>query len=98
MNLFSLSLSTLDVDEVDAVGDLEETGYQPSFTRLASTGSKKSDIAVDPETYLVQSLAGLLSKNPHFENVIVNGGSLSQEKANELLVKIRSVGSGVLSR
>ena len=98
MDLFSLSLSTLVVNEIDGVGDLEETGYQPSFTRLASTGLKKNDLAVDPEVYLAQSLAGLLSKNPQFENIIMNGGGLAPEKANELMIRVRSVGTGVLSR
>jgi hypothetical protein len=95
VDLFSLSLSSLVVNDIDGVGDLEETGYQPSFTRLASAGLKKNDIVVDPEIYLTQSLAGLLSKNPHFENIIRNGGGLPAEKANELMMKIHSVGVGV---
>lgn len=94
MGLFDLALTASLVDEVDAVVDLEETGYQPSFTRLASTGLKKGDLAVDPETYLIQSLTMTLQKQPQLEGAIQNCG-MSPEKVDGLMKRIRANVTGV---
>jgi hypothetical protein len=51
------------MEEPDLVADLEETGYQPSFTRLA-TIQKKPTLQVDPQEFLATSIVQLASQHP----------------------------------
>jgi exportin-2 (importin alpha re-exporter) len=49
--------------------DLEESGYQPSFTKLSSV-KKVLNKDVDPEVYLYVMLKQVLAKNPALEGVV----------------------------
>ena len=91
MELFSAASMTTENLDIDLIGELEEVGYQPSFIRLASSASKKAEINVDPEIFLVQSLALTLQANPQLESVINNG--LAPETATSLLLRIKNSAS-----
>lgn len=68
LDLCALPITLKVVDEYD-IADLEEKGYQPSFTRLAGM-AKQANLQVDPEAYLIQSLTGALPQNPKLQQVI----------------------------
>jgi hypothetical protein len=68
LTLFQISIPSL--DEQDIVADLEETGYQPSFTRLA-TIQKKSTLQVDPQEYLATCLMQLAPQQPQIGPVVM---------------------------
>jgi hypothetical protein len=65
--LFQVPVAVL--DDADLVADLEETGYQPSFTRLA-TIQKKPTLQVDPQEYLANSLITLASQQPKIVSAV----------------------------
>jgi hypothetical protein len=91
MELFAVSLATNITAEADPIGELEDIGYQPSFIRLASSASKKVEIDVDPEVFLVKSLASTLQVHPQLESVINNG--LAPETASSLLLRMKNAAS-----
>lgn len=84
LELFEVPLSSGPSEEPDVIGDLEETGYQPSYTKLAMTGRKKKEISVDADVYLVTSLQGLLQSQPGLVDVMKglpgNAGNVLMEK------------------
>ncbi len=88
------SIAHVAVDEVDGIADLEEVGYQPSFTRLAASVSTKLDPTIDPLSYLCQNLASTLRLRPQLEGAIISGFQDPQQASN-LSQQIREKASGV---
>lgn len=72
MKLFTLTLPDAPVTEEE---NLEETGYQPSFTRLSAIATKNV-VAVDVEVFVVEKLGRCIAQCPQLEGVVsgIEGG------------------------
>jgi hypothetical protein len=84
LTLFQIPIPT--VEEPDLVVDLEETGYQPSFTRLA-TMHKKATLQVDPQDFLASSLIQLGQHHAQIGQVVMQ---VPNELGEWLKVKLAS--------
>ncbi|KAJ3273693.1 importin-alpha export receptor [Terramyces sp. JEL0728] len=94
LNLFQLPAHTVTAEETDLVADLEEAGYQPSYSRLASGAVKKQDLNIDPETYLCTSLIALGQKQPKISQAIQT--ELPQDKSQGLMARLQNGGASLI--
>ncbi|KAI8901692.1 Cse1-domain-containing protein [Globomyces pollinis-pini] len=85
MNLLQAPANYVVAEEVDVVGDLEEAGYQPSFTRLSATPPEHTAIQIDPQQYLAQSLLTLCTAQPKIQTFIQN------EMGSELAAQVTAL-------
>ena len=92
-----VAASTVNEEEIDATLDLEETGYQANFAKLATvTATKKSyTINEDPSLYLAQSLANLSKIHPGKVEAIIQG-QLPQENAKQLNTYMQIAGVSLI--
>ena len=89
-------VSTAVDEDVDLLQDLEEAGYQASFSRLASAGMiRKKRISDDPSLYLAQSLASLSQVHPGKVQGIIQA-QLPQENAKHLNTYMQSAGVSLI--
>lgn len=65
------SAALTEEDELQAIDNQDEFGYQSNYSRLATVGAKKKDYAaevVDPNVFLKQSLVALRQSQPRKVN------------------------------
>ncbi|KAI8903551.1 Cse1-domain-containing protein [Gorgonomyces haynaldii] len=70
------------LEEEDVLADLEDTGYQASFARLATVAllDQKKQIKVDPNMFLAQSLAQMRQTQPAKAEAIIQSANQDNAK------------------